>query len=466
MALLRFACLALVAACYQPNPPAGAPCSGEGEECPFGQSCIRGTCRVVGPTGDAAIEPIDAFVPDGPPADLDADGRPNTADNCPSKYNPDQHDEDGDAVGDVCDNCPHVANANQANTGEGALPDAVGDACDPRPQTPGDTIQKFYAFNAVPPGTFASGTWAVDGDTYRFAGGIGSLTVEGVRNRIGWLAGTMEITDARHVRRARAGEANNEGYSCGYYDYGGDQTDFHAALISYFNGQSGDTTSPAATCLQNRLSGAFTIRMTADSTANRITCTTIDAPRDRGLAGRQRRPAGAGNVSVLVEDGTSGSATSWCSASSQRRPVDGSGRRGLTSVVRALRSADRDLARQLDRERGALAELGLDLDRAAVALDELVHDRQAEAGALADVLGGEERIPDPRQDLGRDARAVVADLDLDAVRRRRVVSIVIVASLAPGERLRGVGQEVHEHLVDLAGVAAHAADVAVLLARP
>jgi hypothetical protein len=81
-----------------------------------------------------------------------------------------------------------------------------------------------------------------------------------------------------------------------------------------------------------------------------------------------------------------------------------------------LPQRDGDLARQLDRERRPDADLGVALDRAAVALDELVHDRQAQAGAFADVLGREERVPDPRQDVGRDALAVVLDLHLDGAR--------------------------------------------------
>ena len=51
-----------------------------------------------------------------------------------------------------------------------------------------------------------------------------------------------------------------------------------------------------------------------------------------------------------------------------------------------------------------------------MAVDDPVDDRETEPGALAHVLGGEERIPDPRQDLRRDALAVVLDLDLDGAR--------------------------------------------------
>lgn len=260
---------------------------------------------VGGPDVDGSITPsVDAFVPDGTPSDLDADGRPNTADNCPNKYNPDQHDEDIDAVGDVCDNCPHVANANQANTGEGTQADAVGDVCDPRPQTPGDTIEKFFPFHVPPPGVSAGGMWTVDGDSYRVAGDLAWLSIDGVRDRITIeLAGTMEQPMTDMYIGLIAGEANDEFYECAYWDYGGNPRDYHTALIGYFDGNTFDELAGNHD-LPNRLSGAFTIRMTADSTANRVTCTTIDT---RGTAGTQVTNAGPlvpGTVSVAVEDGT------------------------------------------------------------------------------------------------------------------------------------------------------------------
>jgi hypothetical protein len=58
--------------------------------------------------------------------DNDGDGVPNTADNCPCTFNPDQMDMDGDDVGDACDNCPIHKNADQKDLDF----DGVGDVCD------------------------------------------------------------------------------------------------------------------------------------------------------------------------------------------------------------------------------------------------------------------------------------------------------------------------------------------------
>jgi thrombospondin type 3 repeat protein/beta-propeller repeat-containing protein len=84
---------------------------------------------------------LDAFVTKlGAAVDADGDGVPDASDNCPTVFNPDQANNDGDALGDVCDpdddndgvldgadNCQFVANPNQRDT-DG---DGQGDACDP-----------------------------------------------------------------------------------------------------------------------------------------------------------------------------------------------------------------------------------------------------------------------------------------------------------------------------------------------
>ena len=108
------------------------------------------------------------------------------------------------------------------------------------------------------------------------------------------------------------------------------------------------------------------------------------------------------------------------------------------------------------------ADLGLDLDRAAVALDDAVDDRQAEAGALADVLGGEERVEDARQHLGAGCRGRCRAISIVTPVASSRVAIADRRVVAADQRLGRVGQQVHEHLVELAGVAADPADLAVV----
>lgn len=107
------------------------------------------------PPGIAFSSPGSLVVLEANPTDLDLDGRSNTSDNCPTRYNPDQADADGDGGGDACslfedpdgdlvitrfeargDNCPDTYNHDQAD----ADGDRIGDACDNSPdsQNPSD----------------------------------------------------------------------------------------------------------------------------------------------------------------------------------------------------------------------------------------------------------------------------------------------------------------------------------------
>ncbi len=51
-------------------------------------------------------------------------------------------------------------------------------------------------------------------------------------------------------------------------------------------------------------------------------------------------------------------------------------------------------------------------DTAAVLFDDFVNDEQTEPRALADFLGGEKGVEDPRQHFRRDAMTAVMDLDI------------------------------------------------------
>jgi hypothetical protein len=59
--------------------------------------------------------------------DSDADGIPDSVDNCPAVANTNQANGDSDTFGNACDNCPSTTNEGQQDLGDS---DGVGDACD------------------------------------------------------------------------------------------------------------------------------------------------------------------------------------------------------------------------------------------------------------------------------------------------------------------------------------------------
>jgi hypothetical protein len=89
------------------------------------------------------FELFSSAYPEARTFDLDNDGVPDDADNCPATPNPNQSDVDGDGVGDACDdsdtdgvfddvdNCRTAANPLQGD----ADGDGEGDACEPPPTT-------------------------------------------------------------------------------------------------------------------------------------------------------------------------------------------------------------------------------------------------------------------------------------------------------------------------------------------
>ena len=71
--------------------------------------------------------------------------------------------------------------------------------------------------------------------------------------------------------------------------------------------------------------------------------------------------------------------------------------------------------RQLEEERRPVSRRRLHADAPAVLLHDRVGDRQAEPGALPDLLGREERVEDPRHRIFRHPRPIVVQLEHDDV---------------------------------------------------
>jgi hypothetical protein len=92
-----------------------------------------------------------------------------------------------------------------------------------------------------------------------------------------------------------------------------------------------------------------------------------------------------------------------------------------------------------------------------VLLDDVVGQRQAEAGALANRLGGVEGFEDALQDSRRHAAPGVADLDPGG---RGVAAGAHGDGAALLDGMRGIDQQVHHHLVDLCGDTRHLGQLA------
>ena len=81
-----------------------------------------------------------------------------------------------------------------------------------------------------------------------------------------------------------------------------------------------------------------------------------------------------------------------------------------------------------------------------------VRNRQPQAGALAHLLGGEERLKNVRQHFRRHARAVVLHQNLNKVLLALGGNMQASGARRLHQRLEGVVQQIHQHLLNLVGV--------------
>src|SRR6185312_9923535 len=133
----------------------------------------------------------------------------------------------------------------------------------------------------------------------------------------------------------------------------------------------------------------------------------------------------------------------------------------LLAHRRALGGADGAFgARQIEAHGGAAADAALDLDVPGRLLDEAIDLRQAEAGPLADLLGGEEGLENVRQDLVRHALAGVGHREYGIGAGRELAMAgrhFGIAGLdrdvpASGHGVAGVEDEVEKGGLDLIGI--------------
>ncbi len=120
---------------------------------------------------------------------------------------------------------------------------------------------------------------------------------------------------------------------------------------------------------------------------------------------------------------------------------------------------------------GAEPRLGVDSHGPVGLRDDPVHGGQPEAGSLALRLGGEERLEDPLDDLLRYPYPGVTDLEADVAAWREVgpVGCVCFVHVRVGglqgqypaalHGIPGVNRDVDQHLLDLAAVGQHRAEI-------
>src|SRR5207248_840028 len=135
-------------------------------------------------------------------------------------------------------------------------------------------------------------------------------------------------------------------------------------------------------------------------------------------------------------------------------------RAASASLARGLCQARaRRTDRQSDAEGAPGAGRALDVDPPAVGRHHRVAHREPEPRPAAHVLGGEEGVEDAAEDGGRDAGPVVADRDAHRVALGARHDPDVTRAR---DRVAGVGEQVHEHLVQLARVALHGGERAVI----
>src|ERR1700704_4703494 len=114
----------------------------------------------------------------------------------------------------------------------------------------------------------------------------------------------------------------------------------------------------------------------------------------------------------------------------------------------------------MNRKDGAFSECAVDLEQTPVMIDDMLHDGEAETGAAklprAGGIDPVEALGEPRDVLGENALAVVADRDLRRGRPREALQWGAGADLdgGPGAPVFDrVIDQVLEHLGELVGIA-------------
>jgi len=121
-----------------------------------------------------------------PLSDVDADGVPDSSDNCPATFNPTQDDLDGDQIGNLCDD---------DDDGD-SIPDATDCAPLDAEQGVPDEVTGVGAERPTPTSISLSWTAAARADSYDISRGLLSALAEGYGSCLATLSPTLSYLDA------------------------------------------------------------------------------------------------------------------------------------------------------------------------------------------------------------------------------------------------------------------------------
>ena len=179
-------------------------------------------------------------------------------------------------------------------------------------------------------------------------------------------------------------------------------------------------------------------------------CAAFEAQPDLVALARQQRLEDLAHDLLVVDDEDGSASIHVCCAVFYR----GASRHVHACLFNAWGAATgRDAASgNVSVKRVPWPERAVAGDGAAVLLDDSVRDRQAEPRAFPDILGGEERIVNPRELFGGNARSRVADFDAGSL----LAATGDDTQPAPlRHRVARVEEQVQEHLLELVFDALH-----------
>jgi hypothetical protein len=179
------------------------------------------------------------------------------------------HDEDGDGIPDVIDNCPHIANVDQADM-DG---DHVGDACDPQPDVPAESIAYFSPMISSP---FSVGAPAITelGDSVAIDGTMPRVDFAmplATHHDLLWFGGTITTITASGQHQIAIAATNQPSGAHDYTEMFEDSAQPPGYVaITNADGSGGFSEYAITSLLSGFHTGAFQFEMTIDDASREL----------------------------------------------------------------------------------------------------------------------------------------------------------------------------------------------------